>query len=281
MREFGRKVPIRSLQVIRLSRGGWLLLWLFSLTLNYPRVFVINNTEKGGVEMASPKRLIILAVMCSFAVMPLYPTDVFAEGIPEVIKSLKHIQKTLDDQVIPKLDQCTQCPERPKCTAGVPQTGQKAPFAVGDDGNLRKGVSWPSSRFTDNGNGTVTDKLTGLIWLRNANCFGEQTWADALNDCNNLQNGSCGLTDHSVYGDWRLPNIKELGSLLDLGLSAPALSPGYPFLNGIWSPGHGYWSSTTYLPDTDQAWFVEMYNGVTNAYSKGNTTLFWPVRDAK
>ena len=78
-----------------------------------------------------------------------------------------------------------------------------------------KGVAWPNPRFTDNGNGTVTDNLTGLIWLKNANCFGAKDWAMALSDANTLNNGECGLTDGSVEGDWRLPNVREMQSLID------------------------------------------------------------------
>ncbi len=57
--------------------------------------------------------------------------------------------------------------------APVPKTGQTTPYGAGDDGALQKGVAWPTPRFTDSENGTVTDNLTGLIWLKNANAFGE------------------------------------------------------------------------------------------------------------
>ena len=54
-------------------------------------------------------------------------------------------------------------------TAGAPapvaKTGQTTSFASGDDGDLQEGVASPSPRFTNNGDGTVTDNLTGLIWL--------------------------------------------------------------------------------------------------------------------
>ena len=56
--------------------------------------------------------------------------------------------------------------------APVPKSGQTSSNATGDDGDLQRGVAWPDPRFTDNGDGTVTDNLTGLIWLKNANCFG-------------------------------------------------------------------------------------------------------------
>ena len=47
-------------------------------------------------------------------------------------------------------------------------------------GEQAVGVEWPNPRFTDNGDGTVTDNLTALIWLKNANCFGVEKWNDAL-----------------------------------------------------------------------------------------------------
>src|SRR3990172_4596891 len=92
----------------------------------------------------------------------------------------------------------------------LPQTGQKMSYTMGDDGNLQEGVAWPSPRFHDNNNGTVTDNLTGLIWLKDANCFGAKIWAVALTIANGLPNGQCGLNDGSKAGDWRLPNRKEL-----------------------------------------------------------------------
>ena len=173
--------------------------------------------------------------------------------------------------------------------APVPQTGQticsdannnpmECDGTTGQDGDYQAGVPWPDPRFTDRGDGTVKDNLTGLIWLRNANCFGEETWFNALSVCETLASPTCGLTDGSVEGDWRLPNLKELQSLLDFGQEGPALPPGHPFVGGIWTAGDNYWSSTTYLPHNDQAWYVELYNGVTDAYGKVNIDLIWPVR---
>ncbi len=52
-------------------------------------------------------------------------------------------------------------------TVDLPRTGQTTSYATGDDGDLQVGVDWPLPRFTDNNNGTVTDNLTGLIWLKN------------------------------------------------------------------------------------------------------------------
>jgi hypothetical protein len=64
---------------------------------------------------------------------------------------------------------------------------------TGQDGDIQAGVPFPSPRFTDNGDGTVTDKLTKLIWLQNASCAdldpggrGFVTWQQALDAANNL-----------------------------------------------------------------------------------------------
>ncbi len=65
-------------------------------------------------------------------------------------------------------------------TAAVPKTGQVTSYSPGDDGDLQRGVPWPNPRFTDNADGTVTDNLTGLIWLKNANAFGAWDWTDPL-----------------------------------------------------------------------------------------------------
>src|SRR4030042_1414657 len=67
--------------------------------------------------------------------------------------------------------------------APVPKTGQTNPYGLtGTDGALQKGVAWPTPRFTDNLNGTVTDKLTGLIWMTTGNAFGLRQGVQAIQD---------------------------------------------------------------------------------------------------
>jgi hypothetical protein len=136
-------------------------------------------------------------------------------------------------------------------------------------------VAWPNPRFTDNVDGTVTDNLTGLIWLKNANCFTGVTWANALSDCNLLASGSCGLTDSSSAGYWRLPNVKELLSLIDYDNYNPALPTGHPF-TGVQSDF--YWSATTSAHSSIDAWAVHMdYGNMDNGY-KDSPLYVWPVR---
>jgi hypothetical protein len=155
------------------------------------------------------------------------------------------------------------------------QTGQTTSYATGDDGDLKRGVSWPAPRFEDNADGTITDHLTGLIWLKNANCGEIMNWNDALTYCNNLASGSCGLTDGSVVGDWRLPNRKELLSLVDYSRSYPALPQGHLFDN---VQSSYYWSASTNAGSTFSAWYVYMYHGYVYYYYKSYALYVWPVR---
>lgn len=162
----------------------------------------------------------------------------------------------------------------------IPKTGQSQSYAPGDDGYLQVGVQWPDPRFTDNGDGTVTDYLTGLIWLKNANCFGLKNWDDALGASNNLADGQCGLSDGSSPGTWRLSNVRELNSLIDYGNHDPSLPSGHPFTRVKISIDY-YWSSTTYAGNIDNAYSVNMaFSAEWYGFSKSDKryTYVWPVR---
>ncbi len=168
--------------------------------------------------------------------------------------------------------------------APVPKSGAAISCAAGDDGDLQKGVAWPNPRFTDNGDGTVTDNMTGLIWLKNANCFGQRTWNEAISDCNNLASGACGLTDFSVAGDWRLPNMRELQSLVHYGYWDPTLPNTAG--TGQWveddpftsvQPTY-YWTSTTLARVNTIAGYVLFGNGSSDYSYKTLSYHVWPVR---
>ena len=162
--------------------------------------------------------------------------------------------------------------------AMVPKTGQITSYGARDDGALQRGVAWPVPRFTDNLDGTVTDNLTGLIWLKDANCFGLKVWAKALSDANTLNSGECGLTDGSVEGDWRLPNVREMQSLIDYGRYNPALPSGHPFTGVQGVESSFYWASTTLAVGTPFAWGVDLGNGDVYNHTKAFTYYVWPVR---
>jgi hypothetical protein len=115
----------------------------------------------------------------------------------------------------------------------------------------------PAGRYTDLQNGTVRDQLTGLVWMKSAGCVSARNWTDALAAVKQMASGTCGLTDGSRAGDWRMPNVVELESLVDVGHSSPALSAGHPF-SGVNGP---YWSSTTYRGMTTEAWVIDFRDG--------------------
>jgi len=171
----------------------------------------------------------------------------------------------------------------------VEQTGQTTSYAPGDDGEKRAGMPWPNPRFADNNDGTVTDRLTNLIWLKNADCAGTMTWYSALSYCNSLAHGDCGLVDGSSPGDWRLPNVKELQSLITFGLFDPALPntagtgqwvQGDPFDNVVVQAGEYAWyiSSTTQSNSDQICWHVSLATGVVDGFTKTSQLYVWPVR---
>jgi hypothetical protein len=143
----------------------------------------------------------------------------------------------------------------------------------------------PAPRFVDNNDGTVTDNLTGLIWLKNTNCFGMTDWKSALQAAKGLKDGDCGpepfltLSDGSSAGDWRLPTMKELCTLIDYSRRDPALPEGHKF----WAvPGGYHWSATTLEYYSGMAWIVYMESGTT-CYEdvKNRAGYIWPVRKKK
>ena len=150
----------------------------------------------------------------------------------------------------------------------VPKTGQRISYGAGDDGDLQAGKAWPNIRFTDHGDGTVTDRLTGLMWTINADkANGTTDWEGALSKSDGCIDGG--------YTDWRLPNRNELASLIDLGRFNPALPAGHPF-TGV-RPSY-YWTSTTFANNGDHAWLIHFFSGFITHDDKAGTHYVWFVR---
>lgn len=164
--------------------------------------------------------------------------------------------------------------------AQIWRTGQIASYGTGDDGDLRRGIDWPSPRFLDFGNGIIRDNLTGLIWTADPNTPGPSACGpgvakisyDSYLFVQCLNNNS-----YLGYNDWRVPNRKELQSLIDHSRFNPMLPAGNPF-TGV---GSGtYWSSDTYINQCNLGWAIDMNTGVVNESYKNPTNALhvWPVR---
>jgi hypothetical protein len=159
------------------------------------------------------------------------------------------------------------------------QTGQTTSYVTDDDGDLQMGVAWPDPRFTDNGDGTITDNLTGLVWLQDGDAFGVPNWYQALTivDQFNTDPNDFDCTNYTAsYTDWRLPNRKEYFSLADFSQCGPALPVGHPFINI--STTATYWSSTTFAGDRQYAWHYDPRTGEVSTDFKVNGHRFMLVR---
>jgi hypothetical protein len=118
---------------------------------------------------------------------------------------------------------------------------------------------------------TVTDKQTGLMWTKNASLFDfPQNWTEALNSIKELnESGSYG------YQDWKIPNRKELFSLMSLDTINPSLPVGHPFTNVFTSY---YWTSSTCARLPRQAWYVHLGGARVFKGTKDCSYMVWPVR---
>ena len=167
--------------------------------------------------------------------------------------------------------------------APVLQTGQTLCYdsvgtvidcaGTGQDGDLNSGVTWPSPRFSDLSDGTVTDNLTGLTWSKDGNSSGAaETWQNALDFIKTLN-----ISNYRGHNDWRLPNINELESLVNYSLVNSA----------TWLNGQGfsdvqsgnYWSATPSSYNNGYALHVKIDTGLVEYYLKSSNYYVWPVRD--
>jgi hypothetical protein len=176
---------------------------------------------------------------------------------------------------------------------GLLKTGQTTCYDVsgnpiadctgtGQDGEFQKGKPASGPRFVDNTNGTITDSTTGLTWQKctqgqtGTNCDGSGSaddynattmdWPTALTTCN---------TDATNGGGWRLPNIRELESIVDYSVKpdpspAPILAIDTTFFPNTVSAF--YWTSTTYEYPSDQSYAWGVYFNDGSTYVDGKTT---------
>lgn len=140
----------------------------------------------------------------------------------------------------------------------------------GQDGEFRSGQPWPEPRFKAMGEGLAQDRLTGLVWPRLAS-VGDfpMTWAEALA-------AVAEMNRENAFGhaDWRLPNRRELLSVVSHDHHRPALPAGHPFtVQQTW-----YWTSTTASRAPAYAWRVHLEGGRMFYGDKTRDAMVWPVR---
>ncbi|MEJ2037785.1 MAG: DUF1566 domain-containing protein [Desulfosarcinaceae bacterium] len=128
-------------------------------------------------------------------------------------------------------------------------------------------------RFTDQGE-TILDQATGLAWARNAALSDfPLSWYEALDFVHTLNDDGFGGRN-----DWKLPNRRELFSLVSHETINPSLPSGHPFQN-VFS-GY-YWTSTTCARLPDEAWYIHLGGARVYRGMKHNAYMVWPVRGAE
>jgi hypothetical protein len=164
---------------------------------------------------------------------------------------------------------------------------------TGQDGELQKGMV---RSYTDNGDGTITDNATGLMWEAKDQSGGIHDWTGAYTWDQAFSLFIAGLNTPPCFAghcDWRLPNMNELQSLVDHSVFNPSIDPLFNAncaANTTGNPGctvdgagmtekcsctvyNWYWSSTSYVANPSYAWLVEFSTGGVGlpccGYTKG------------
>ena len=101
----------------------------------------------------------------------------------------------------------------------------------------------------------LIDDATSLMWQYRSDDF-IANWRDALKHIENLE--------FAGFDDWRMPNINELYSIVDISVRNPAIDRDFFFVFP-----QGYWSSSTCIEDTSRAWIVRFQNGIVTCLDKG------------
>jgi hypothetical protein len=136
-----------------------------------------------------------------------------------------------------------------------------------------------SSRFIDNKDGTITDKKTGLIWVKNPHTdLPEEfkkymSWKQAIEACEKL--------NFAEHKDWRLPTVEELRELVDYKRGAKLDEPAidttiFPDTKCGW-----YWTITEVAWDPSYAWIVDFGSGFVDNCYKGSNSYVRPVRSSQ
>jgi hypothetical protein len=153
---------------------------------------------------------------------------------------------------------------------------------TGQDGQIQAGGALA---YADNGDGTITDLNTHLMWEKKSwdgsirDQSNRYTWADAFSTFIGGLNAGGGFAGHT---DWRLPNVKELQSIINYQNAGPAVSAafnancasGCTVTTCSCTQSYIYWSSTTYQLSPFTEWFVSFYDGLVTSTNKSFSTFY-------
>ena len=171
----------------------------------------------------------------------------------------------------------------------IPQIGQETefdtyeeeeatPYDIGEDEELDEEITPQTTRFKDNGDGTITDPKTGLMWTKDANLPGDTViFHQAFSYVKGMNEGKY---PNFGYTDWSLPTLHELRSLIDYtkftrwGHELPS---GHPFQN-VQSLRFNDRLSTTYLSNSEYPRFVSLYCRLVGHNVRSCFGYVWPVR---
>lgn len=141
----------------------------------------------------------------------------------------------------------------------------------GQDAAYGLGLRVDGARFElDTAGEVVRDRLTGLYWTRDASQGGfPVSWREALEYI-------AQMNADSAHGraDWRLPNRRELRSLVNHGRRRPVLDEDHPFASVF---QNWYWTSTTAAKEPGYAWRVHMAGGRMFYGRKDEGSMVWAV----
>jgi hypothetical protein len=178
------------------------------------------------------------------------------------------------------------------------RTGQTTAYGTGSDGDLQKGVA---RAYTDNGDGTITDNTTGLMWEKKDRSGGihdvdnSYTWSGTSYGGTNIMDGTITTTflaalnagdGFAGHTDWRIPNQNELLSLVNYENVNPSVDAAFntscaascTLLTCSCTKSSYYWSSTTYRGFPDFAWGAGFYDGYDYANVKSDYSYVRAVR---